>query len=219
MFWRIMPHATACIASDKIFLLDLRQDRYFLVPGTSADPMFAWLHRGYACAAPGPVLALLVNARIKSEGDPEPTNALKERVSIPPSLTVPASPVSASAPHPARIAAVVMSTWLKLRLTPLHAILATRASRLPAAPPSDGDVITSGAAEYERLRSYTPVARNCLLDSLALDSWLSRRGLSSTLVFGVAAGPFAAHCWLQTPHAILNDSFDHVSRFTPIFTQ
>lgn len=218
MFWQIMPHATACIASDKIILLDVRQDRYFLVPSASADQMISWLERSYPCMPPDQVLALLVKAGIKREGDLEPTNALRERVSIPSSLTAP-SPDDRNAPHPVRIAAIVMSTWLRLRATPLHSILASRALRSSPPPRSSCDAITSAAAEYERLRRYTPIARNCLLDSLALDSWLSRRGLSSTLVFGVAAGPFAAHCWLQTPLAILNDSFDHVSRFTPIFRQ
>jgi hypothetical protein len=36
-------------------------------------------------------------------------------------------------------------------------------------------------------------------------------------VFGVMATPFAAHCWIQDDQAILNDHYDRVSRFAPIF--
>ena len=60
------------------------------------------------------------------------------------------------------------------------------------------------------------MAPNCLTDSLALASFLSRRSVSWQLVFGVKLDPFAAHCWLQDDGAVLNDAADSVSTFTPI---
>jgi hypothetical protein len=35
-------------------------------------------------------------------------------------------------------------------------------------------------------------------------------------VFGVQSRPFAAHCWLQLGGVVLNDTVDHVKRYTPI---
>ena len=216
MFWRLLPHATCCLVSDRLFLLDLRQDRYFTVPDSPAASMRAWLQRGFACAPPDDVTAPLRRGRILRPGDPEPTNALKERVMIPTALDCPAVLDDATIPR-GRQAAAIAAAWLRLRLRPLHRILSARHYRSLPQPRGGSDAISSLAARYELGRAHTPITRNCLLDSLALDSLLARRGLDVALVFGVCPTPFSAHCWLQTPDLILNDSFDHVSRFTPIY--
>jgi hypothetical protein len=39
-----------------------------------------------------------------------------------------------------------------------------------------------------------------------------------TWVFGVQTRPFAAHCWLQHENIVLNDTVEHVTRYTPIMT-
>lgn len=56
----------------------------------------------------------------------------------------------------------------------------------------------------------------CLERSLALAVACRRRGVANTLVIGVQANPFAAHCWVQDQSHILNDHPDRVSMFTPI---
>lgn len=105
---------------------------------------------------------------------------------------------------------------LTLRLQSLHAILSEHACRRVACTGADTAPALGQAAAFAGSRSLAPFARNCLLDSLALDRWLTARGLAAMLVFGVKLDPFEAHCWLQVRNAILNDSYDHVSRFTPI---
>ena len=215
MFWRVLPHANCCLAANKLFLLDLRQDRYFAVPEMLASSMLSWLERGFACSPPDEVSALLARARIVRPGDPSPTNALKERIAIPTRIDDLVSQVEAL-PLKGQTAAI-LATWTRLRLFSLKGILESRQHR-GTLPTKGRDVATlSVAAGYEAGRSYAPVARNCLLDSLSLDGLLARRGLGAKLVFGVCPTPFSAHCWLQTPDRILNDSFDHVSRFTPIY--
>lgn len=218
MFWRILPHATACSASDKLFLLDLRQDRYFAVPEALAGSMLEWLDRRYACAPPHDIRELLARARILRDGDADPTNALKERVTFPTELERPSGADHRIIGRLA-LSALIAGTWTKLRARSLQGILASRAAR-PALPArGHRNEISAIAASYDERRSSTPISRNCLLDSLALDALLARHGFGATLVFGVCATPFGAHCWLQTPELVLNDSYDHVARFTPILAQ
>lgn len=214
MYWRILPHATCCRASEKLFLLDLRQDRYFAVPEALATTMREWLDRGFACDPPEAVAALLTRAGILRPYDPSPTNALKERIDIPEAIDAPRG----DGVPPRGQAAAIYWTWARLRLLPLRHILDVRRNRAPLPTRGQGDAVSALAAGYEAGRSFTPVTRNCLLDSLSLDGLLARRGLGAQLVFGVCPTPFSAHCWLQTAELILNDSFDHVSRFTPIYT-
>lgn len=218
MFWRILPHATACSASGKLLLLDLRQDRYFAVPEALAGAMLEWLERRYACAPPPEIRALLGRARITRDGDPDPNNALKERVTFPTALE---RPSGADARIIGRLAlsALIAGTWTKLRTRSLHGILENRAARPVLPVRGHHDEISVIAASYDERRSSTPISRNCLLDSLALDALLARHGFGAKLVFGVCATPFGAHCWLQTSDMVLNDSYDHVARFTPIFAQ
>lgn len=213
MLWRVLPHATACVASDKLFLLDIRQDRYFRVPAAATGEMLAWLDRNYAGVVPKAVTDTLLRARILRRGDPEPTNVLRERVTIPANLAQPDAQ-GAAAGHPIRVAMSVAGMRLSLRAFSLNHILTGIQTRGPL--PRRGLGALAEAHAFERARRMVPIARNCLLDSLALERWLARRGMGSQLVFGIAPEPFAAHCWLQTPEAILNDSFDHVSGFTPI---
>ncbi|NML08058.1 lasso peptide biosynthesis B2 protein [Sphingomonas sp. G-3-2-10] len=215
MFWRILPHATACVASDKLFVLDVRQDRYFRVPAGPAPEMLAWLNRNYAGVTPKGVLYTLSRARILRAGDPDPINVLRERVSIPSGLMqIDASAIGDGRPF--RVALRVASARVALHTLSLNRILTGLRSRSPLPDPDDPRSPLVEAFAFERARRMVPIARNCLLDSLALDHWLASRGIGSQLVFGIAPEPFAAHCWLQTRHSILNDSYDHVSGFTPI---
>ncbi len=214
MLWRILPHASACVTSGRIYLLDLRQDRYFQIPQALASETLAWLERKHACAPPAPVQALLRRAGIYRSGDNAPTNALRDRVAIPDSLAT-AAPCSMH-PNSHRAARRVVASSMRLKLSSLHSILTRRRLRAPLPVTRNSGAALEIAARFDRSRVLVPIARNCLLDSLALDTVLAGQGIGSQFVFGIAPRPFEAHCWLQTRDAILNDSYDHVSRFTPI---
>jgi hypothetical protein len=43
-----------------------------------------------------------------------------------------------------------------------------------------------------------------------------RAGIRPTLVFGVSADPFAAHCWVQLDDIVLTGDLDTARQFTPI---
>lgn len=82
------------------------------------------------------------------------------------------------------------------------------------------DVSEAGAADlaqrFDRYRRFVPLARQCLPDTLAFLGFAGRRGCFPTLVFGVEAWPFAAHCWAQSGDVVLNDALDHARAFSPI---
>lgn len=214
MFWRFLPHATACIAAERLILLDIRQDRYFLVPAGAAGPMRAWLERSDSLPPPAAVANLLQRSTISRHGDPAPTSTPQD-APVPRHLLSPIWCSDNSSPT-ARlsVAAAVFRTRLLLRFRPLSAILDGHRRETEAAVNLDAAQVLERSAAFDRARTFTPIARTCLLDSLALRSWL--RDPACRLVFGVTAQPFSAHCWLQAPHAVLNDSFDHVSRYAPI---
>jgi hypothetical protein len=215
MFWRILPHASVCAASGDLVLLDIRQDRYFLVPPALTEPLSVWLHQTVPAPIPDAVGALLAQSGIARPADPAPTNVDREHIIVSDGFPGPSD-------HDARVSmfditkigSIVAATWLDLRLRPLELLLERR-RRTSVTAACDPVTLLPGAQTFDRLRRFTPIARSCLLDSLALDRWLGRTA-GYRLVFGVTAKPFAAHCWLQTEDAVLNDSYDRVSRYMPI---
>lgn len=69
---------------------------------------------------------------------------------------------------------------------------------------------------FNSLRPIYPRDYLCLYDSLALLEFLSIKGLFPRWVFGVAADPFQAHCWVQEGTVVLNDTVERVSAYVPI---
>ncbi|MDB5576862.1 MAG: hypothetical protein JWR80_2038 [Bradyrhizobium sp.] len=219
MFWHILPHATVCIASDRPILLDTRQDRYLMVPEPIDRQLRDWLEGSGSSALPEAVAQLLEHSDVLREGDDRPINSRPLDVAIPPTLAAePTGHVSGRPRDTARVSALVASTWLALRWKPLRKILGSIERRQTPGNSGGRDDIPAAAAVYDRARTYVPFARRCLLDSLALQAWLRRHHEHCQLVFGVTGQPFAAHCWLQNDRVILNDTYERVSRFTPILT-
>jgi hypothetical protein len=72
-------------------------------------------------------------------------------------------------------------------------------------------------AAFATLRPFFFTAKDaCLFDAVALSEFLAGYGVFPQWVFGVQARPFAAHCWLQNDGVVLNDTAEHVRRYTPI---
>ncbi|MEO9130016.1 MAG: lasso peptide biosynthesis B2 protein [Sphingomonas sp.] len=215
-FWRILPHATVCMAGDAVILLDIRQDRYFLVPRTLTAVTTEWLSSADGREAPSGLAAMLERSAIRRPADPA---ASRERcdIALPMTLEERVDRQSISLGDHVRVGGIVAATWFGLRLTPLSVHLEYLARRSARIPRSDGDTLRARSRAFQQARRLNPIARNCLLDSLALARWLSAEGHACRIVFGVTATPFAAHCWVQDKDTLLNDHYDRVSRFTPIY--
>jgi hypothetical protein len=217
MIWHILPHASACIASDMVLLLDVRRNRYFAVPDEFGDAVRRWLRSGETAAPPAKFVRMLADSGIARPGDPEPTNGRFETVHVPDSLPeAEAAEPRVRATDIASVAIRVARTWVNLRALPIQRILRTHAVRAAGASLPPSEALAARSHSYDRARRYIPIPRNCLLDSLALDRWLGAGGGGRRLVLGATAHPFAAHCWLQAEDRILNDSYDRVSRYAPI---
>jgi hypothetical protein len=70
---------------------------------------------------------------------------------------------------------------------------------------------------FAKLRPFFFTAKDaCLFDALCLSEFLAGYKVYPHWIFGVQSRPFAAHCWLQLGDRVLNDTIDHVKRYTPI---
>lgn len=211
--WQILPHASACITGNRVFLLDVRQDRYLLVPPSIEGTVKDWLRFGGPVAAPVSLTDLLRSAGSFRVGDPQPSNLERQVIMIPETLAPADGSPSVSIGAIARTWHLTLSTSLALRR---HSLMSLLSRDRGASDSEDARVQARIARIYDAARSSVPVPRRCLLDSLALRRWMSGAGQYPSLVFGITEVPFSAHCWLQNGTAILNDQVDQVSRFTPI---
>jgi hypothetical protein len=207
-----------CIASERVIVLDVRQDRYFMVPPAHADSIVAWLAQTDRGSPPNDLVHLLRASGVHQHGDPDPHCPAQTMVMVPPTLPEIHPAGVATVRTVAAVSCSVLVTAIALKRRPLDAVLSD--SR-PSDRLDDRNVEMQRALAqaFEVARRFIPVGRRCLIDSLALMRWLKQHGQRAQLVFGVSGHPFAAHCWVQTDSMLLNDSYERVSRFTPIRVQ
>lgn len=188
-----------------------------MVPDNIFATVMKWLTTRTTTPPPAQLIQLLEIGGILRPGDPRPSNTEHFEISIPETLATGIAPANDNRSHGlSSVFILVMSTWLALRTKGFdHMLRVLGRQAIHGKSATDGTALAR-IAQYERVRHYVPLARNCLLDSLAQYRWLARDGIGCRLVFGVTGEPFAAHCWLQSDNAILNDTYEHISRFTPI---
>jgi hypothetical protein len=193
---------------ERIFL-DLETDRYFQLAAES-EAVFEALEQGAFAPASGcaklvdeGLLGYAPDGRpIRPAENPEPVGSLVERAQ---------ERASFGLLHVIEIAGLLMAARWTVRRRHL--------ARLK----SGGPIRSSRAGEFDHAvrqflsaRKYVPLAPNCLRDSLALRSFLLRRGLEARLIVGAKLHPFAAHCWLQHEGLVLNDSLSAAKGFAPV---
>jgi hypothetical protein len=118
-----------------------------------------------------------------------------------------------------RVWAAVARARKRLASTPLATII--EVLREPRHAPSssiDHAALEDAARAFLSVRPLVPIARNCLLDALAMLDWLGESAGHASLVFGVRLDPFGAHCWLQSERKLLTDAHDLVGNFSPVLT-
>ena len=209
------PHFHYCVIDGRIVGLDLRAARYFFVRGASAD-------------------ALL---RLEAVRDGE--SRLPDGEALRDLLKLGYVTYESSGGRPLRSCASALATsrieWPRLRprgsdtLLLLWRLAATRVriatgslsyvmrpikKRVSQTQLRDIQTLKEHLGRFIASRPLIPLARSCLLDSVALYLFLDDARVD--LVFGVAVTPFAAHCWLEWDGHLLNDELDYVHRFTPI---
>lgn len=222
MQWGLRDDLRFCRVGDRTIFLDLRTERYFGLPA-AADQAF----RQFLAATP------------PSANDERELQPLIAR-----GLLVPGGAAASSVQPPAknqaegdlrfalpdRVSPVIVALALRCELTAMLAArkqsLNTIASdldrwRCGAAPekdrsPTDLENYAALAAAFERIALLLRPADRCLIKAVAFLRACRSRNLFPSLVFGVRANPFAAHCWVQHHALVLNDELERVRIYTPI---
>jgi len=225
MNYRLREDLSCCDVDGQMVFLDVAQDRYFKLIGPLEEAMRRYLAHEAIASTQLERLAstgILVRAedsktwattatikRASRSAVEQPTAFVRHRLSLAVIWEV---------------MAIVWATRRQLQTCSLSTILdkaiAYRSrksgSRKAAAPTALEDELLQATRQFAHARRYVPIEPICLLDSLSLLRFLSRRGLSANIVFGVQPEPFAAHCWIQAGDIVLNETLSDANAHTPI---
>lgn len=215
---RLPDDLTFCMVGERPIFLDLKGDRYFQLTGQAERAFLSWKSLD---AVTHDDLAILIDRGILT-----PTESSSTR----PVRSVPHARLSAleSSGTGAKfgigvfleVFALVYLTQIQLKTIGFKAT-ATRAHDRPHDPAIGTEGLdlrraTEAARGFLLARKLVPLNTCCLLDSLAMASFLRRRKLSVDVVIGVTADPFTAHCWVQAADLVLNDAIGNVRIYAPI---
>ncbi|RIV92739.1 lasso peptide biosynthesis B2 protein [Aurantiacibacter xanthus] len=215
--WRLAEHVSFCWVDGQAVFLDLSRDRYFALPRSVNCAFRQWSEQSDASTAMPETL--IKNELVVPAGQDDPGNV--QPCALP-------APTEALALLDSRdrfrvtraVEAALILAWMRrqVRRTPLRTLVAEASRRNAGGKQFASRVsVTDLAEEFARIRAWFPKHQtSCLPDSLALSMFLGRYGHAITLAFGVTVHPFGAHCWVQTGTTLLNDTLDHVVRYTPI---
>ncbi|HTU11567.1 MAG TPA: lasso peptide biosynthesis B2 protein [Allosphingosinicella sp.] len=210
---RLAPHVSFGLVGERPVFLDLARDRYLILDGEAAAA-FDRL-RG-----PDPGLTEAQASRLVATG-------LFEQGPSPGPIAPLAAPAATAqlelegtgrAGIGDRLAAwrLLRRVHSELRSTPLLTLLLRRAC-LPSRPgAAEAGGAPALARRFLRGRASAPQKPRCLPDSLALWDWLQKRGIASSIIFGVKLDPFGAHCWVQHGALALNEALDRVAEYDAV---
>jgi hypothetical protein len=242
--YMLARHVFVCVQGEHVVFLDVRNDRYFALESARTAGL-GYLVRGWPVLAALGVDSALHDAGATALALSEQVNrsALSGVVSLllQKSILVPEAdgkPAAATVAEPLRgdLTAEALDEpprfvprlFLRFVSSAIRArlLLKHRAFEAVVARVRDRNKVTAVHSETELLRliaSYATLrpffftAKDaCLFDALSLCEFLAAYHLYPKWVFGVQSRPFAAHCWLQLDGIVLNDTVDHVKRYTPI---
>lgn len=115
-------------------------------------------------------------------------------------------------------AAELRAVWA-LRTKPFHQVIeAVRKDRPGKKSIQDNsdrsiqEIVSAATAVSFLTRSHD----RCLVRALAVHSACRSLGSKPTLVFGVIAHPFTAHCWVQLGSSVLVGGYEQARLYTPI---
>jgi hypothetical protein len=212
-------HVHFCQRGDAFVFLDLHQDDYTLVNGPAATALKE------LSSQPGRDLSNDLHELL--QGGLLTTEANAGKRVVPTRIDLAAEClVDRESLHDVRVhlghitnffsacAAAKMSLrWRKIETTVMS--VARRKER-HAETSFDMERAQELTAVFHKLRGFFPANYLCLFDSLALLEFLAKYGIYPTWVFGVRLEPWAAHCWVQNGHWLLNEEVEAAATYTPI---
>lgn len=206
-----LPALSFCVIDGTALFLDLSGDRYFRLPEPANATFVASLVNGVAFA---PAFAAVGLERFSTLA-PLTAQAVQSlprdrahRAGCSPPLTL-----------IARALWEQRATERRLKRRGLHGVLSDLQKALRQFPREARPMDASCAAvvkAFDQAAFLRSAVDRCLPRSLALAMLLARYGCRCQLVIGVKLHPFAAHCWVQSEHLVLNESVEEAARYTPI---
>jgi hypothetical protein len=215
-YLHLKRHVSYGLIAGQAVFLDLQGDRYLALDPTLQADLLALQAGDEPIPAEREARDRLLTTGLFQQ------HSLKGRLA-PVDVPVRAASLLDESPAPARWRAVprawacVRRARQRIATVPLQVIVENiRESRFDADRAASAEEAEDAARAFLAARALVPVARSCLLDSLALLDWLGDRAGPATLVFGARLDPFGAHCWLQTDRTLLTDAADTVRTFVPV---
>ncbi|TAA07637.1 lasso peptide biosynthesis B2 protein [Pseudoxanthomonas winnipegensis] len=209
-----------CHYDDRLIFLDTSRDRYFQISQSLERHFLEFVASGETDATS---LIRLTELEILVRGDtgtPNPTqlprparSALEQREAR--------TKLTSRVTRDVFTSLIAMQWRLKhWRLKEVLALLAYRENEEAVTSEQESILQTheaiAASIAFQRVRPFVPVAPCCLVDSLALAAFMTKRGIRTHLVFAVACDPFSAHAWTQYDDVVLNDTTGNVLNYVPI---
>jgi hypothetical protein len=238
----LASHVRYCLSDGHLLLLDLRQGRYFGIPGSKASRLSEVIG-GLPCheaASATPellgsaaatqsldeILEEMLSAGMLRQGFADRSDVHHDSTVAPPAeplihgYEVVGAQITAR--HAVDFARACLTAKFLLRWRSLEALsrrLVRHRERVPLAS-AHSPRLRELVAVFVRMRPFLYTAYDaCLFNSLALHEFLLHYGLRTQFIIGVTARPFKAHCWLQVGPTVVNDSPSDIWRFTPILAR
>lgn len=217
--------AHVCVASDVLFILDLKTGKYLSLGKDKAaglaGQILGWPVAHDGRAAPALLRSLMDRGLITA--DPE-----SGKPATPAEVDLPTHWVREGEPRGCpdiklrelrRFITSVVYAALSKKVFPLKYTV-TRIQRRKQAMPglhANAEELASLVRTFDWLRPLGFKRTNaCFLYCLALSEFLSKYRIYPAWVFAVRADPFVAHCWLQQGDQVLTDIPFNLRRMVPI---
>ena len=223
MQYRLRDGLSFCFVDGHPIFMDIRNDRYFMLPA-ALEHAFATYIQGHEPSA-APLSALLDNkilipTKFSQCSCPASATELATRSA----MEEQTGGEGLSALVYLEVLSIVYKIRNRLRTMSLYALLndlaVHRRSKVSftdaVSCKSIEENIVAAANQFRYTRNWVPVERTCLLDSLSLATYLANRHLPANVMFGVTLSPFSAHCWAQFRHIALNETVTSAAAHTQI---
>lgn len=210
------PGVSFCWVGDEPIFLDLIADRYLALSPAAGRALRRLVEGHPAADEDAAHAAALVDRRLVLEtpGDDAP-------------LPCPGLPAAtqtlldtqdrARALHRWSAVADILTTRVRLRTVGLARTLRHVEGRKEELRPTTGDDLAAKlSAPFQNADGVLGSLDLCVPRSVAMALRAARLGYECDLVIGVKLRPFAAHCWVQRDHLLLNERIDVARQFTPI---
>ncbi|NII09492.1 lasso peptide biosynthesis B2 protein [Oleiagrimonas sp. C23AA] len=213
-----------CQLDGRLFVLDIRKDRYFQRCQALKRQLRDYLDTPNRTDVDGTDVdvAPLIERGVFSPEVPTSCATTKTMAPRHGALEVPNADIPASVPAASQGFLSVAAIRRQLNTRPLKSILTTLSGyrQRNALPPGDDDARyhqrpLEASMQCHRGRPFVPIPTRRLIDPLAMVRFLAAHGLHARLVLSIAADPFSAHAWVQHGSWVLNGALGTTQAHVP----